>query len=61
MTAHTSAHNGMPLREAVEVIRNARRATDVVITSMGSAREWMAIGPLNPLDFVFVPSRLCER
>ena len=25
---------------------------------MGSAREWMAMGPLDPLDFMFVPSSM---
>lgn len=54
MTARTE----MPLRDAVEVLRSARGATDVVVTSMGSAREWMALGPLNALDFVFVPSSM---
>jgi thiamine pyrophosphate-dependent acetolactate synthase large subunit-like protein len=50
----------MPLRAALEVLKGQRRATDVVITSMGSAREWMAMGPLGPLDFVFVPSSMGE-
>jgi sulfopyruvate decarboxylase subunit beta len=53
-------HGGMPLREALEILRAARCAGDVVITSMGSAREWMAMGPLDPLDFVFVPSSMGE-
>lgn len=55
-----TARAAMPLREAVEVLRAERRATDVVITSMGSAREWLAMGPLDPLDFVFVPSSMGE-
>ena len=50
----------MQLRDAIEVIRGLRRSSDVVITSMGSAREWMAMGPLEPLDFVFVPSSMGE-
>ena len=50
----------MPLRDAVEVLRSTRAPSDVVITSMGSAREWMAMGPLHPLDFVFVPSSMGE-
>ena len=50
----------MPLREALEVLRARRRAGDVVITSMGSAREWLAMGPLDPLDFVYVPSSMGE-
>jgi sulfopyruvate decarboxylase subunit beta len=50
----------MNLREALEVLRAERRAGDVVITSMGNAREWMAMGPLAPLDFVYVPSSMGE-
>lgn len=50
----------MPLREAVEVVRAERNPGDVVITAMGSAREWMAMGPLDPLDFVYVPSSMGE-
>lgn len=48
----------MPLREALSVLREARNDADVVVTSMGSAREWMALGKLHPLDFVFVPSSM---
>ena len=49
---------GMPMREAVAVLRDARGPTDVVIPSMGSAREWMALGPMHDLDFVLVPSAM---
>jgi sulfopyruvate decarboxylase subunit beta len=49
---------GMPMREAVAVLREARAPNDVVVSSMGSAREWMALGPLHALDFVFVPSAM---
>jgi sulfopyruvate decarboxylase subunit beta len=48
----------MPLPEALAVLRAARSDADVIVTSMGSAREWMALGPLHPLDFVFVPSSM---
>ena len=48
----------MPMREAVAILRDARGPTDIVIPSMGSAREWMALGPLQPLDFVLVPSAM---
>jgi thiamine pyrophosphate-dependent acetolactate synthase large subunit-like protein len=48
------------MRAALEVLRAHRRPSDVVITSMGTAREWMAMGPLDPLDFVFVPSSMGE-
>lgn len=48
----------MPLRDAVAVVRDARAGSDVVISSMGNAREWMALGPLHERDFVFVPSAM---
>lgn len=50
--------DGMPMREAVAVLRDARGPTDIVVPSMGSAREWMAIGPLHELDFIYVPSAM---
>ena len=49
---------GMPLRDAVSVLRDARGPTDIVIPSMGSAREWMALGPAHDLDLVLVPSAM---
>jgi phosphonopyruvate decarboxylase len=48
----------MPMRDALAVLHSGRGATDVVITSMGTAREWMAMGPLHALDWVFVPSAM---
>jgi sulfopyruvate decarboxylase subunit beta len=48
----------MPMREAVAVMRDARGPTDIVIPSMGSAREWMALGPVHDLDFILVPSAM---
>lgn len=47
----------MPLREAMVALHRARRADDVIITSMGAAREWMAIGA-GPLDLPLVPSSM---
>lgn len=47
----------MKAREAVQVLHEAR-GDCVVITSMGSAREWMALGPMHPLDLVYVPSSM---
>jgi sulfopyruvate decarboxylase subunit beta len=49
---------GMPMREAVAVLRDARGPNDIVIPSMGSAREWMALGPVHDLDFILVPSAM---
>jgi phosphonopyruvate decarboxylase len=48
----------IPLRDAVAAVSAARGERDVVISSMGAAREWMALGPLHPLDFVYVPSAM---
>ena len=49
---------GMSMREAVAILRDARRPNDIVVPSMGSAREWMALGPLHDLEFVLVPSAM---
>lgn len=48
----------MKLQEAVVVLRDARGPRDIVVPSMGSAREWLASGPLHDLDFVYVPSAM---
>ena len=48
----------MPMREAVAILRDARGPNDIVVPSMGSAREWMALGPMHDLDFVLVPSAM---
>ena len=47
----------MPAREAVATLHAARRNGEVVVTSMGSARDWMALGT-QPLDLVYVPSSM---
>ena len=43
--------------EALRVVRAVRRENDVVITTMGSARDWMADG-MSALDLIFVPSAM---
>lgn len=48
----------MDLRDAVAVLRDARGPRDIVVPSMGSAREWMALGPTHDLDLVLVPSAM---
>ena len=48
----------IPMREAVAILRDARGPTDIVVPSMGSAREWMALGPTHDLDFILVPSAM---
>lgn len=47
----------MPLPGAIAALHAARRPEDIVITTMGAAREWMALGT-RPLDFVFLPSSM---
>jgi phosphonopyruvate decarboxylase len=48
----------MGLVPALETLRRGRREDEVVITTMGSAREWMKLGPSHPLDIVLVPSAM---
>jgi sulfopyruvate decarboxylase subunit beta len=48
----------MDMEAAVEVIHRGRGEQDVVVSSMGSAREWMKLGPLHERDFVLVPSAM---
>lgn len=46
---------------ALRVVRDSRREDEVVITTMGAAREWMALASSaaeHRLDFVFVPSSM---
>jgi thiamine pyrophosphate-dependent acetolactate synthase large subunit-like protein len=49
--------SGMSLVEAVRALHAVRGSNDVVISAMGAAREWMALGT-HPLDWVFVPSSM---
>ncbi len=46
------------VRDAMRQLRDARGPGDVIVTTMGASREWMALGPLHPLDFVLVPSSM---
>src|SRR5690349_915758 len=46
----------IPMTDALTAIRNVRKDSDVVVTTMSAAKVWMDFGPLHPLDFVFVPS-----
>jgi len=48
----------MLLPDVIALLHASRRDEDVVISSMGSAREWMALGPLHERDLVFVPSAM---
>lgn len=46
----------MSLVDALRTLHSVRR-DEVVVTTMGTAREWMKLGT-HPLDFVFVPSSM---
>ena len=50
--------SSIPLVRALEVLRDERRDSDIVIPTMGSAREWMTLGPSHPLDLILVPSAM---
>lgn len=47
----------MPLVPALEALRDQRRENEVVVTSMGSAREWPQLSQ-HGLDFHYVPSAM---
>ncbi|MBS0261716.1 MAG: thiamine pyrophosphate-binding protein [Planctomycetes bacterium] len=47
----------MSLVESLQVLRAVRQDRDVVVSTMGSAREWMKLGT-HPLDFVYAPSAM---
>ena len=53
----SDATERIPLRDAMATLHGARRADDVVVTSMGAAREWMALGT-GALDLPLVPSSM---
>ncbi|MEX1229750.1 MAG: thiamine pyrophosphate-dependent enzyme [Planctomycetaceae bacterium] len=46
----------LTLSEAVKIL-HAARTEEIVVTSMGNAREWMTLAP-HPLDWVYVPSSM---
>lgn len=51
----------MNATEAVTVLHDARDEQDVVVTTMATARDWMALQKkrgANPRDLVFVPSSM---
>jgi thiamine pyrophosphate-dependent acetolactate synthase large subunit-like protein len=47
----------MQLRSAMRALHSARHDDDIVITTMGAAREWMILGA-RETDLVFVPSSM---
>ena len=58
MSATAGGVGRIPLVDALRTLRAARRDDDIVITTMGSAREWMRLGDPHPLDIVLVPSAM---
>ena len=48
----------IPLVSALETLWRIRRDDEVVITTMGSAREWMTLGEPHALDLILVPSAM---
>jgi len=48
----------IPLVDALEALQRVRHDNEVIITTMGSAREWMKLGRQHPLDFILVPSAM---
>lgn len=47
----------MAAKEALVAVHGARRAEDIVITTMSPARDWMTL-PQHPRDLVLVPSAM---
>ncbi|MFN0051636.1 MAG: thiamine pyrophosphate-dependent enzyme [Planctomycetales bacterium] len=47
----------IPLIDALRVLHAHRTDRQVVIPTMGSAREWMTLGS-HPLDFIYAPSSM---
>ena len=47
----------MSLVESLEILKSVRTDEQIVLTTMGSAREWMRLGT-HPLDFIYAPSSM---
>jgi thiamine pyrophosphate-dependent acetolactate synthase large subunit-like protein len=47
----------MPLVEALEALQAVRTDRQIVLPTMGAAREWLKIS-CHPLDFAYVPSAM---
>ena len=58
MSATSPAGPRMSLADSLRALRDVRRDDEIVITTMGSAREWMALGDAHRLDIVLVPSSM---
>jgi thiamine pyrophosphate-dependent acetolactate synthase large subunit-like protein len=49
----------MSLVESLHVLHRLRKPDQVVLSTMGAAREWMKLGT-HPLDFIYAPSAMGE-
>jgi len=49
--------NRMPLIDALKSLHAVRTDRQIVIPTMGAAREWMTLGK-HPLDFIYAPSAM---
>jgi thiamine pyrophosphate-dependent acetolactate synthase large subunit-like protein len=49
----------MSLVESLQVLHRLRTSDQVVLSTMGAAREWMKLGT-HPLDFIYAPSAMGE-
>ena len=61
MTPRASEPSHVPrisLVDALVTLRRVRRDDEVIIPTMGNAREWMKLGPSHALDLVLVPSAM---
>ena len=58
MATTSSVTSRIQLKIALETLRRIRHDDEVVITTMGSAREWMTLGEPHALDFILVPSAM---
>ena len=53
-----AAASRIQLVSALETLWRIRREDEVVVTTMGSAREWMTLGEPHALDLILVPSAM---
>ena len=58
MSAPSDTRSRMPFIEALQVLEQWRK-DQIVITTMGSAREWPKLSD-HPLDFHYIPSAMGE-
>jgi sulfopyruvate decarboxylase subunit beta len=56
MPNSNTASRGMSLVRALEIVRDVR-SNEIVVTTMGSAREWPKLSE-HPLDFQYLPSAM---